>query len=210
LRGYENPLLLFRFTSSRKRSSMIYAWRGVGKTMFALWLAYAIATGGKFLKWSARGKPRGVLYVDGELTAVELQERLKKIAGQSASRNFHVLASDLYEFGLPDLTTPHGHAAIEGSLDGLDVLVLDNISTLFRTGVENEAESWLPVQQWLLRLRRKGKTVILIHHAGKGKEQRGTSRREDVLDLVLNLRRPDDYAWTRALVSRCASRRRAV
>src|SRR3712207_8895249 len=33
----------------------------------------------------------------------------------------------------------------------------------------------------------------LIHHAGKGGQQRGTSRREDALDTVIALRRPADY-----------------
>jgi len=42
----------------------------------------------------------------------------------------------------------------------------------------HDAESWLPVQHWLLRLRRSGKAVIIVHHAGKGRAQRGTSRRE--------------------------------
>jgi putative DNA primase/helicase len=32
-----------------------------------------------------------------------------------------------------------------------------------------------------------------VHHDGKGGQQRGTSRREDVLDTVIALRRPDDY-----------------
>ena len=32
-----------------------------------------------------------------------------------------------------------------------------------------------------------------IHHAGKGGQQRGTSRREDVLDTVISLKRPRDY-----------------
>ena len=32
-----------------------------------------------------------------------------------------------------------------------------------------------------------------MHHSGKGGQQRGTSRREDVLDTVVALRRPSDY-----------------
>ena len=30
------------------------------------------------------------------------------------------------------------------------MLFLDNISTLVRSGKENEAEGWLPVQNWVL------------------------------------------------------------
>jgi putative DNA primase/helicase len=34
---------------------------------------------------------------------------------------------------------------------------------------------------------------LIVHHAGKGGQQRGTSRREDVLDTSISLRRPEDY-----------------
>jgi hypothetical protein len=44
-----------------------------------------------------------------------------------------------------------------------------------------------------LRQRAAGKSVLLIHHAGKGGGQRGTSRKEDVLDSVISLKRPVDY-----------------
>jgi putative DNA primase/helicase len=50
------------------------------------------------------------------------------------------------------------------------------------------------MQNWLLRLRRKGVAVLLVHHAGVNGRQRGTSRREDALDLVIGLRRPADYS----------------
>ena len=58
--------------------TMVYAARGVGKTFFALNVAYAVASGGSFLNWSAP-KPRGVLYIDGEMPAVAMQERLANI-----------------------------------------------------------------------------------------------------------------------------------
>jgi putative DNA primase/helicase len=134
-----------------------------------------------------------VLYIDGEMPAVGMQERLRGIVQAQAPDNLLFLSADLYRDGLPDLASREGQAAIERLLPSIEVLVLDNVSTLVRSGVENEAEGWLPVQNWLLRLRRMGKTVIIVHHAGKGGGQRGTSRREDPLDLVLNLRAPDDY-----------------
>jgi len=74
------------------------------------------------------------------------------------------------------------------------LIVIDNISSLVRSGKENEAESWLPVQGWALAHRRAGRTVLFVHHSGKGGQQRETSRREDVLDTVIALRRPADYS----------------
>src|SRR5215475_8449565 len=42
---------------------MVFSWRGIGKTYFALNTAYAIASGGEYLRWKA-DSPRKVLYVD--------------------------------------------------------------------------------------------------------------------------------------------------
>ena len=177
---------------------MIYAWRGLGKTWFGLALAYAIASGGTFLKWKV-DRPHRVLYIDGEMVAVTLRdERLKPIVAASPTKpptddHFRILCADLHEDGLPNLSTPEGQAAIDRVIGDAEVVIFDNVSTLFRSGRENEAESWMPVQNWLLKHRREGRTVVIIHHAGKGKAQRGTSRREDVLDVVLSLRAPSDY-----------------
>ena len=87
------------------------------------------------------------------------------------------------------------HKALAGSTPatGVDLIVVDHLSAFCRTGIENEGAAWLPVQSWLLSLRRRGLSVLLIHHAGKSGVQRGTSRREDVLDTTIALRRPKDY-----------------
>jgi Winged helix-turn-helix DNA-binding len=71
-----------------------------------------------------------------------------------------------------------------------DVIMVDNLSTLCRGLKENDADSWVPVQSQ----RRAGKSVAFIHHGGKSGQQRGTSRKEDVLDTVISLRRPPDYS----------------
>ena len=44
-----------------------------------------------------------------------------------------------------------------------------------------------------LDLRRRGIAVLFIHHGNKSGGQRGTSRREDILDFVIQLKRPNDY-----------------
>jgi len=47
-----------------------------------------------------------------------------------------------------------------------------------------------------LRLRAQGKSILFIHHSGKTGLQRGTSKREDILDTVINLRHTQDYEPT--------------
>lgn len=178
---------------------MVHAWRGIGKTQFVTSLALAISCGRQFLGWKAP-EPHRVIYVDGEMPATTMQERMRGfIAGSGKAPEpdmFSLVTPDMQEEPIADIGTGKGQAQIEAHLRGKEVLILDNLSCLSRAGVENEGESWLPVQEWCLSLRRRGHTVIIVHHDGKGGQQRGTSRREDVLDLVLGLRKPSDYQTT--------------
>jgi putative DNA primase/helicase len=175
---------------------MIYAARGLGKTWAALMIAYAVSSGGHFLTWKAEAAA-GVLYIDGEMPLAVMKERLAQIVTSEdkdiqAPLNF--LTPDAQEFGIPDLSTIEGQERIDKLInEDTKLIVIDNLSTLTRSGKESEGESWLPVQEWALRLRRRGISVLFIHHAGKAGQQRGTSRREDVLDTVIALRKPTDY-----------------
>jgi DNA-binding CsgD family transcriptional regulator len=169
--------------------------RGVGKTHVALNIAYAVASGGEFLGWKA-DKPRGVLYLDGEMPAVVMQERLASITTsheKEAVAPFNILTPDMQSHGMPDLSTLEGQRAIEPYIVDVELIIVDNISTLCRSSKENEAEGWLPIQDWALRMRASGRSVLFVHHASKNGGQRGTSKREDVLDTVIALKHPNDY-----------------
>ena len=175
---------------------LLYAKRGVGKTHIALGAAYAVASGGRFLKWHAP-IPQKVLYIDGEMPANSMQERLRKLDNANNKkvelRFLHIITPDLYEGAIPDLSTKEGRAQIEEIVERFDLIIIDNISSLFRSGIENEAESWQPAQDWALQLRRKGKSVLFVHHAGKSGGQRGSSKKEDILDAVINLKQREEY-----------------
>jgi putative DNA primase/helicase len=182
-------------------SALVYAHRGVGKTHFSIGAAIAVAAGGTFLGYGAP-RPRRVLFVDGEMPGVALQERFaaaaRRLSGNAgADPDFlRIVTPDMQhpDWPLPDLRTPEGQAQIEELLDGVEFLILDNISTLFRSGAgENDEESWRGGQGWILRLRRAGISTLLVHHAAKNGAQRGTSKREDILDTVIALKRPADY-----------------
>ena len=175
---------------------MIHAYRGVGKSRLAHGLAVATAAGGRFLKWTVP-QPRGVLLVDGELPREDLQKMLAQAVAASEAEPrapLRILSADLSGAPLRSLATDAGREQVEKHLDGVSLLILDAITTLCPgSGPENEAESWEAMQSWLLDLRRRGLTVLLTHHDGKGGAQRGTSKREDVLSQVVQLKRPPDY-----------------
>ncbi len=182
-----------------KGLAMLYAKRGVGKTHVALGMAYAVASAGRFLKWQAP-QAQNVLYVDGEMPGRLLQERLDAIiAGAERippdwDKSFRLLAMDTQDIGLSlNLANPSDQQRLDDKLNDANLLVLDNLSTLVHGGRENDAESWDAMQAWLLQLRRRGISVLLVHHAGRSDNARGTSKREDILDTVIHLKRPDDY-----------------
>jgi hypothetical protein len=192
----EPRVMIFENLLPERGIAMIYAWRGAGKTWVGLGLGIAAAAGGQFLRWQAT-RPYRVLHLCGEMPAIALRDRLKLIANGTdiADGYYTLLSADLHERGLPDLASLEGQAEVDRIIreSGAELIILDNLSTLILSGVENESESWLPVQNWLLSHRRQGRSTICIHHANKAKGQRGTSRREDVLDIVVNLRQPQDY-----------------
>lgn len=176
--------------------SMIYAARGCGKTHVALGVAHALATGGEFLGWRA-SQPTSVLYLDGEMPGADLQGRVQRIIasnGGAAPDRLQFMTPDQQPDGImPNLFTAQGQQAITDHVGDARVIIVDNLSCLVRGGKENEIESWKPVQEWALRMRADGRSVVFVHHAGKSGQQRGTGGREDVLDTVISLRRPADY-----------------
>jgi len=182
----------------KQHLSMVHAWRGVGKTHFALGVAYAVAGGGQFLKWKA-DKPRRVVYIDGEMAGAAIKTRLAAIVESTPDEHeppegfLRIITPDTQHLPLPNLASREGQVALEPCIAEAELIVIDNLSCLMHGGAENESESWLPVADWALNLRRLGKTVLFIHHDGKGGLQRGTSRKEDVMDVVIKLEHTKDY-----------------
>lgn len=179
--------------------NMIHGWRGLGKTHMSLGIFYAVGTGSAFLNWKA-DKARKVLLIDGEMPGAALQERLAAIIASTGiepqPEYLSILTPDLQRGAMPDLATYEGQEAVSAIVDQVEaeLIIVDNLSCLVRGGGrENDAESWLSVSEWALMQRQKGRSILFIHHSGKNGQQRGTSKREDLLDVVIGLRRPPDY-----------------
>ncbi len=178
--------------------AMVFGPRGIGKTMLQLGLTASLVTGTKFLAWDVAA-PVGVLYVDGEMPLDELRTRTTALLTNPPIAPLHFLTSEVvYNKTQRDLTLTN--VAVQGEITAMldaqpdiRVVILDNISSLFVGIDEDKKRAWEPISAWLVRLRHRGLSVILVHHAGKGGNQRGTSGREDALDVVIQLDRPSHY-----------------
>jgi hypothetical protein len=173
---------------------MVHAKAGHGKTWFMLALSVGVSHAVDTLGFEIRDA-RPVLYIDGEMLATEMQQRLAELVRPIHEtidhpwQPFHLVTPDLQEGGIPKIDTPEGQAAVLRLVDELTpgLLCLDNLSCLTNPEDDNRGESWTMVQELLLALRRRTVAVLIGHHSGKGGDQRGTSRRTDILDLVLKL-----------------------
>lgn len=186
---------------------LLYGAAGVGKTFLCLYLAVCVSRGGELFGPYEAAEPHGVIYLDGEMQANELQERLKHLGIQPDPENFKVISCELMqrEHGTAvNLADPRWREAILSFLRDhrkYKFLVLDNLSSLIPGIDENPAKEWDAANQWLLQLRREGVSVLLVHHAGKSGDQRGTSKRVDNVELVLKLVKEEHPRETRFSVN---------
>ena len=171
----------------------IHAFRGCGKTYFALAMAAHIACGCNFLKWQCN-KPYKVLYLDGEMLAQDIQDRVRNIINWGQfnvnlfDENFIYYGATLQDHIVPSLSSWEGQEYFMPAIDLAQVVIIDSYLTLASTSLDyNDIRSSQPFQEFLLLLRRQGKTCIFLHHSGKNGGQLGTSGRETVLDTVIKL-----------------------
>lgn len=175
---------------------MVTADRGTGKTMLALSLCDTIARGTDLGPWKG-GAPANCLFVDGEMVAQDIKERLSYFPGDRPAKLF-VLSDHLASmkgFVGASLLNPAWCSKIKEYCRGDDVrfVVFDNLAALAGGCDENAAQEWAPIAKYFRELRFAGIAVLLLHHTNKSGTQRGTHSREDALDYSIILERPRNY-----------------
>jgi len=175
--------------------TMVFAARGVGKTWWASELARALTAGGPFFDWYVP-QLRRVLYIDGEMTVGMLQERFQFLFGGDPPDRLALLPSEtLWTKDRPlNLCTAADQFRVQELLDDMgkegkrpDLIIFDNLSSLTSGMDENDNSAQDALLGWFTGLRHQGFAVLQVHHAGKGGDQRGASRREDPLDNSIKL-----------------------
>lgn len=180
----------------QRHLNMTYAPTGVGKSMFTMSIALAVAGGGSFLGWAAP-KPRAVLLVDGEMDVVDLKDRARMLLPtidavnqEAASSNLQILAQQAQEPGVkfPDLADTIGREIIfeTAKKHRAELVVLDNFSTLATVEDENSASSFDPVIHLMRELKQAGRACVLVHHARKGGPKEGAYRGTSKMGVVFN------------------------
>lgn len=196
--------LLYPFIP-QKGVCMISAPRGVGKSFLAMTMAISIASSIDFLGFKTEQQYK-VLYIDGEMNGKMLQERFSKLIDGMEKDGATVNRDNLKIFGcdfqgrssMPDMSKPAHWRIIEkaiNSIGGVDLIILDNVFTLYGCQDENAASSWQAFNRWSVSQRIQNRSVLWIHHTGKDTEKggRGSSAIETLMDSSILLKRPAGY-----------------
>jgi len=184
--------------------SILYAKRGIGKTWFSLALAVAITRKQLIGRWEPV-TPVGCIYLDGEMPRDEIQARLKKLTNglPPAQAPLSIISKEeiICNRGrIPDLGDEKWRNDLLDDLKNNSqyrLLIIDNLSCLLAKKNENIKQHWDDVNQWLLRLRANGIAAIVVHHAGKNGDQRGSSGHEDNMDYSICLTKSQAFAMLR-------------
>jgi len=177
---------------ARGRQTALFAVSKEGKSYIALACVAALATGKPIFGRPAQD-PVHVLYLDYEMTAADLMERLDNL-GYTREDNLTHLHYALIP-SLPPLNTYEGAAAVMKlvELTGAQVVVIDTTGRAVE-GEENSADTYREFARTTgLALKGAGIALLRTDHAGKDKGktqgQRGSSAKNDDVDIVYHLQR---------------------
>ena len=180
---------------AKGRQTALFAGAKTGKSWLTLNVVAALASGKPILGQPAQ-PPIHCLYLDYEMIESDLYERLEQF-GYTEDDDLSHLHYALIP-NLPPLNTTEGASAIMKlvELTKAEVVVIDTTGRAI-DGEENSADSYREFARTTgLALKRSNISCIRTDHAGKdgGKKQgqRGSSAKNDDVDIVYRLDKSDD------------------
>lgn len=208
---------------TRGGTMMLYSWAGWGKSYIATELAFSLAVGSEVIFGGHRGPggawplhgPCRVLYLYGEMHGSKIRERIVQIAkGHSIAapeKNFLGVMSKDYQTisraprcaraWRPSISTGADRRYVEERLfgEGYELLVLDNISTLWSAAREEQSKQVAILKDWFIDLNMRGLMVLVLQHSGKSGDFLGDSSQIHILDALVKLKRPGNYRKSQGL-----------
>ena len=176
------------------RGHAVYAEAKAGKSWVLLAASCALATGQPFLN-RPKSEPQTVLYLDYEMTADDLSDRLEEFGYSSKDDLTHLHYALLPAIDdLDDRTGTGGDEVVDMATNiGAQLVVIDTTSRAVG-GEENDANTYRNLyKQTLSRLKALGIAVVRLDHTGKDpdKGMRGSSAKAADVDIVIHLKKVD-------------------
>ena len=170
---------------AKGRAHALYAGAKSGKSLLLLEIAAALATGKPILNQKAQ-PPTNVLYIDFEMTANDIRDRLEAFGYSEQDDLTH-----LHYVLLPSiagLDTAEGAKTVIQAIHatGSQLVIIDTTARAVE-GEENDADTMRAFYRWSgVNMKSLGVTWIRADHAGKdtAKGQRGSSAKNDDVDVV--------------------------
>ena len=212
-----DPQWLMEPLLTRGGTMMLYSWAGWGKSFIATEMAFRIAVGATQIFGGHRGAgggwpihgPARVLYLYGEMHGTKIRERLVHIAkGHGVdvpkkdwlglmSKDYQTIARAprCARAWRPSISTAADRRYVEERVfgGGYELLVLDNISTLWSAAQEEQSQQTAILKDWFIDLNMRGVMVLVLQHAGKSGDFLGDSAQIHILDSLLKLKHPGNY-----------------
>ncbi|MGV6995982.1 AAA family ATPase [Desulfovibrio sp. QI0430] len=176
----------------------IFAWRGEGKSMFALLLALCFANGHKALDGRVcPSRKYRVLLIDGEMYPSSLKERARLMTtglglSEEAAEEIMVRSSVAEKKDLRlDIDT--GWSDLLPDLENAEIIIIDSMFKIFPSSMSNELSNTTALNKFYDWCRKHEKTGIIFDHRGKkGDTAFGTIGKEMTVDAVLLLKKKND------------------
>jgi hypothetical protein len=175
----------------RNQLVVIFAPGGTGKSLLALYIAAALATGKEI--FAEPKPPTNVLYMDYEMSQAVLYERLTAMGYNKDTDLTRLHYASLPPIG--SLDKPEGAKQICDLARACqaELVIIDTFARAVE-GAENDADTVRNFYRWTaINLKQEGRSLMRIDHAGKDlkKGARGTSAKNDDVDLVWQMTKVD-------------------
>jgi hypothetical protein len=182
---------------------------GLGKTMFAIAVAFAIRLQAGFLHWAAGRRPPDrpprILFIDGEMPRELMKERIAAgcawfdLEDDLPTEGIFFLSredvedDDAVEEGqepnpMPPLDTEEGQVWLDSfieSIGGVDYIIFDNFMSLC-AGDLREETTWACLKPYVIALTRRRIGQLWLHHVGHDKSRPyGSKTMQWHMDVVM-------------------------